>query len=55
MLLRKKSTYNNINQRYFNHRNRVQDFCYLLIIFLVAGGGCPPAANFTLVKDRISS
>ena len=40
MLLRKKNTYNNINQRNFNHRNRIQNFYYLLIIFwrLMAAG-----------------
>ena len=52
MLLRKKNTYNNINQRYFNDRNRIQDSYNLLIIFLAADGGWPPAANFTLVNSE---
>ena len=41
--------YNNINHRYVNHRNRIQNSYNPLVIFLAADGGWPPAANFTLV------
>ena len=50
ILLRKKNTYNNINQRCVNHRNRIQNF-YNLLVFLAADGGWPPAATFTLVHE----
>ena len=49
MLLRKKNMHNSINQRYFNHRNRIQGSYNLLITFLAADGGWPPGATFTLV------
>ena len=42
------------NQRYF--KNRIQGSYNLLIIFLAADGGWPPAANFILVKNcRVKS
>ena len=44
-----KKKHNNINQRYFNHINRIQDSYKLFIIFFATDGGWPPAANFTLV------
>ena len=31
--------YNNINQRFVNRKNRIQNFYNLLIIFLAADGG----------------
>ena len=40
---------NNINQRYVNHRNRIQFYYNLLVIYLAADGGWPSVANFTLV------
>ena len=46
MLLRKTNIYNNINQRYVNHRKRIQNSYYLLIPVLAAHGGWPPADNF---------
>ena len=49
-VIEKKTMYNNINQRFVNRKNRIQNFYNLLIIFLAADGGWPPAANFTLVE-----
>ena len=49
MSLRKKNTWNNISQSHVNHKNKIWNSYNLLIIFLAADGGWPPAANFNVV------
>ena len=47
-VIQKKTMYNNINQRYVNCKNRIQNFYNLLIIFLAADGGWTPAKNHVM-------